>query len=69
MLVGRLAQLNIQKMNFLGRIKSEVEVENFPSKEEIQAALVAAMGTEKAKVLIVKFGSAEAAIKALESIM
>lgn len=34
-----------------------------------EAALVAAMGTEKAKVLIEKFGSAEAAIKALESIM
>jgi flagellar hook-associated protein FlgK len=34
-----------------------------------EAALVAAMGAEKAKVLINKFGSAEAAIKALESIM
>ena len=34
-----------------------------------EAALVAAIGEEKAKVLINKFGSAEAAIKALESIM
>lgn len=34
-----------------------------------EAALVTAIGAEKAKVLINKFGSAEAAIKALESIM
>jgi hypothetical protein len=33
-----------------------------------EAALIAAIGAEKAKVLIDRFGSAEAAIKALESI-